>query len=145
MQPFPHQYIAAATAAPEGEVSLSSEGIVSLPSAPPVPFGGPGDRWSPETLLTAAVADCFILTFRAISAASKLAWTDIRVQSTGTLDTVDRVPQFTAFALQVARARRHQRGAGDAVAREDGEGVPGGAVAEGDAPGHGLGDGGLVP
>ena len=101
MQPFPHQYIAAATAAPEGEVSLSSEGIVSLPSAPPVPFGGPGDRWSPETLLTAAVADCFILTFRAISAASKLAWTDIRVQSTGTLDTVDRVPQFTAFALPV--------------------------------------------
>jgi protein ImuA len=43
-------------------------------SAPPAEFGGPGDKWSPESLLIAAVADCFVLSFRAIARASKLEW-----------------------------------------------------------------------
>ena len=33
-------------------------------------FGGPGDLWSPETMLAGAVAGCFILTFRAAARAS---------------------------------------------------------------------------
>jgi organic hydroperoxide reductase OsmC/OhrA len=31
-------------------------------------LGGPGGQWSPETLLVAAAAECFILTFRAVAA-----------------------------------------------------------------------------
>ena len=72
MQDFPHQYSATALANVEGDVNLQSERLPSLVSAPPSEFGGPGDRWSPETLLVAAVADCFVLTFRAIARASQL-------------------------------------------------------------------------
>ena len=70
-----------------------------LPSASPAEFDGPGDRWSPETLLVGAVADCFILTFRAIAKASRLSWISLDCDVTGTLDRVDRVTQFTRFDM----------------------------------------------
>jgi organic hydroperoxide reductase OsmC/OhrA len=46
------------------------------------------------------VADCFILTFRAVARASKLSWTSLDCEVTGTLDRVNRVPQFTQFDLR---------------------------------------------
>jgi organic hydroperoxide reductase OsmC/OhrA len=49
----------------------------------------------------AAVADCFVLTFRAIAAISKLSWISLNCEVTGTLDKVDRVMQFTAFTVRV--------------------------------------------
>ena len=70
-----------------------------LRSASPVEFDGPGDRWSPEALLVGAVADCFILTFRAIAKASRLSWISLDCEVTGTLDRVDRVTQFTRFDM----------------------------------------------
>lgn len=101
MQEFPHQYRATAKAAPDGDIPLTSNGLPSLRSASPAQFGGPGDRWSPETLLTGAVADCFVLTFRAVAKASKLPWTALQCEVTGTLDRVERVTQFTGFDLSV--------------------------------------------
>ena len=50
-------------------------------------------------MLVGAVADCFILTFRAIASASKLSWLSLDCDVTGTLDRVDRVMQFTHFDL----------------------------------------------
>lgn len=101
MQPFPHRYTVQAVANVEGEVTLESERLESFRTAPPAEFGGPGDRWSPETLLVAAVADCFALTFRAIAAASRLSWLDLRCQAAGTVDRVERTPQFTELSLRV--------------------------------------------
>ena len=69
-------------------------------SAPPTQFGGPGDLWSPEDLLVAAVADGFILTFRAIARASKLEWIDLECATEGKLERVDRVTRFTSFNIQ---------------------------------------------
>lgn len=66
MQPFPHHYSIVAAAATEGDVALRGDRLPPIFSAPPKEFGGPGDRWSPETLFVAAVADCFMLTFRGI-------------------------------------------------------------------------------
>ena len=63
MQDFPHHYGVAAQGNVEGTIELSSPGVPDLESAAPAEFGGPGDKWSPETLLSAAVADCFILSF----------------------------------------------------------------------------------
>jgi organic hydroperoxide reductase OsmC/OhrA len=100
MQEFPHRYSVAASASPEDDVALQSDRLPALASAPPAEFGGPGDRWSPETLLVAAVADCFILTFRAIARASKLSWLSIRCDVVGTLDRVERVTQFTEFHVR---------------------------------------------
>jgi len=102
MQDFPHRYTAAARARAEGEVTLESERLASLASAPPSEFGGPGDRWSPETLLVAAVADCFVLSFRAIARASKLDWVTLRCEVEGTLDRVERVTQFTGFVVRAS-------------------------------------------
>jgi peroxiredoxin-like protein len=97
MQDLPHQYIVKADAQTAGNVTLSSTGSPDLPSAPPAEFGGPGDQWSPESLLVAAVADCFILSFRAIARASRFEWESLGCEVEGTLDRVDRVTQFTDF------------------------------------------------
>ena len=72
----------------------------SIESAGPVEFGGPGDKWSPESLLTAAVADCFALSFRAIARAARLEWESLRCDVDGTLDKVDGVTRFTAFDVR---------------------------------------------
>ena len=95
MQDFPHRYSVAATSETSGDVALEGSLLPTLRSASPAEFGGPGDRWSPETLLVAAVADCFVLTFRAVAHASKVSWAALRCEAGGTLDRVDRVTQFT--------------------------------------------------
>jgi organic hydroperoxide reductase OsmC/OhrA len=99
MQSFPHRYTIAASGQADGQVALSGAGLPDLWSAPPVEFDGPGDHWSPETLLVAAVADCFVLSFRAVARASKLSWSSLRCEAVGTLNRVDGVTAFTAFQL----------------------------------------------
>ncbi|WP_428821359.1 OsmC family protein [Microbulbifer sp. MCCC 1A16149] len=99
MEAFPHHYQVTASAGYEGEVSLTADGVEPIASAAPVQFDGPGDRWSPEDLLVAAVADCFILTFRAIAKHSKLEWTTLECNATGTLDKDGRKTCFTAFTI----------------------------------------------
>ena len=101
MQDLPHNYLVAATASSKGNVDLTSPGLARIDSAPPSEFGGPGDRWSPETLLVAAVADCFILSFKGIARASKMDWVSLNCEVDGVLDRVDRLTQFTEFRLHV--------------------------------------------
>jgi organic hydroperoxide reductase OsmC/OhrA len=97
MHPYPHVYKVDISAAAEGEVALSGAGLPSLPSMPPPEFDGPPGYWSPETLLTAAVADCFVLSFRAVARASKLEWQSLSAEVEGTLERVDGVTRFTRF------------------------------------------------
>jgi organic hydroperoxide reductase OsmC/OhrA len=100
MHPFPHQYtVAAAGAADDDEVMLRNAGAPALATASPVEFDGPGGQWSPEALLVGAIADCYILTFRAIAKASKLSWATLECAATGTLDRVDRVTKFTGYEI----------------------------------------------
>jgi peroxiredoxin-like protein len=99
MQAFPHRYRVKGSGRVTGDVELSADRLTMLRSASPAEFEGPGDRWSPETLLVGAVADCFILTFRAIAKASRLSWVSLECDVTGTLDRVDRVTRFTDFAI----------------------------------------------
>jgi organic hydroperoxide reductase OsmC/OhrA len=99
MQEFPHHYSVTAEGAADGDVELTGKRLPRLRSAAPAEFGGPGDRWSPETFLVGAVGDCFILTFRAVARASKLSWTSLRCDVTGTLDRVDLVTQFTQLTV----------------------------------------------
>ncbi len=51
--------------------------------------------------MVGAVADCLILTFRAVAGTSKLLWTGIHCNAVGTLDRVEGVMQFTRFELSV--------------------------------------------
>jgi peroxiredoxin-like protein len=111
MQAYPHRYDVQAAAETAGSVLLRSEGLPPLTTAPPPQYGGPGGQWSPENLLVAAAVDCFILTFRAIAAASKLAWQRLDCDAEGVLDRRDGVVRFTELHL---RARLALPAGGDA-------------------------------
>ena len=101
MQDYPHHYIVSADAPKEGLIDVSSPGLETLPSQSPAQFGGPGDLWSPEAFLVASVADCFILTFRAVARGSRFEWNSLSCEVDGVLDRVDRVTQFTDFYMKV--------------------------------------------
>jgi len=102
MHPYPHHYTVQAIATPEGDVPVSSRGLPELATAPPAEFDGPGDRWSPETLLCAAVADCFLLSFRGVARAAKLPWTRLSCEVRGTLDRVEGKTRFTGILVEAA-------------------------------------------
>ena len=96
MQPYPHSYTAAASGGLTGEVPVTSPGLPQIWSAPAPQFDGDGRHWSPETLLTAALANCFILTFRAVSAAALFGWLELECRVDGVVDRVERMPQLSA-------------------------------------------------
>lgn len=100
MQELPHHYRAAAASRPDEPVELTSPGLAALESESPAEYGGPGDKWSPETLLVAAVADCFVLTFRAIARASKFDWSSLACDVEGVLDREDKVTRFVSFNVR---------------------------------------------
>jgi peroxiredoxin-like protein len=99
MEALPHHYSVSATATSDSNVTLKAPDLPELVTAPPAEFGGPGDRWSPESLLVGAVADCFVLSFRAIARASNLDWQTLECNASGTLDRVERVTRFTTIAV----------------------------------------------
>src|SRR3954467_118195 len=99
MHPYPHRYRVAGTAESEGDVLLTTDRADTLPSAPPLEFDGPGDRWSPESLLVAAVADCFVLTFRGVARGARVSWSRLECVVVGTLERVESVTQFTRFEV----------------------------------------------
>ncbi len=100
MQQLPHVYAVRARGQSANDLAISAAGLPDIASAAPPEFDGPGGRWSPESLLSASVASCFILTFRAIARASKLAWRELDCAVDGKLERKDGVTQFTHFATR---------------------------------------------
>jgi organic hydroperoxide reductase OsmC/OhrA len=100
MQDLPHQYVVSARAAGNENVIVSSDKLPDIETAGPPEFGGPGDVWSPETLLVAAVANCFVLSFRAIARTAKLDWLTLECTAEGELDKIDKFMQFTGFKVR---------------------------------------------
>ena len=99
MQPLPHTYTVTASLE-QDSVHLESPGLPSIESAAPAEFGGPGNLWSPETLLAAAVADCFILSFKAIANASKFSYMHLTCHVDAILDRRDRITRFTGLVIK---------------------------------------------
>jgi organic hydroperoxide reductase OsmC/OhrA len=116
MHPYPHLYTVQASASPTGDVPVSSTGLPSLTTAPPAEFDGPGDRWSPETLLVAAVVDCFLLSFRGVARANKFAWDSLECSVDGKLDKVEGKTHFTQYVLRATL--RVPAGTDEAKARQ---------------------------
>ena len=100
MQDYPHHYRVSASGGREGSVSVSGAELPMLETNPPPEYNGPPGYWSPETLLVAAVADCFILSFRAVARASKLDWESLSCDVEGILDREARVTRFTRFIIK---------------------------------------------
>lgn len=97
MHPYPHVYSVSASGSATGVVPLAASGLPVIDTAPPPEFDGPGGLWSPETLLVAAVANCFILTFRGVARAARLEWERIECQVEGVLERTDGVTSFSRF------------------------------------------------
>ena len=100
MKPFPHRYAGRVAGGPDGHATLSSTGLPDLRTAPPLEFDGPGDAWSPEQLLLAAVEACFLLTFRAVARASGIAFVSMSVEAEGVVNRVDGRTRFTEIVLR---------------------------------------------
>ena len=100
MKPLPHCYEAQLSGGPSGYATVSTKGIPDLRSAPPLDYDGPGDAWSPEHLLLAAVETCFLFTLRAVAKASRVEFLALDLSSEGTVDRQDGVTRFTEIVLR---------------------------------------------
>lgn len=100
MKPLPHVYDVGLVGGPAGYATVSVEGAPELRSAPPRDFDGPGDAWSPEHLLLAAVEACFLFTLRAVAQASRVEFTALELSATGTVERTDGTLRFTEIVLR---------------------------------------------
>ena len=84
----------------ERSVDVSADGKPTIPgSADPV-FRGARDRWSPEELLVASLAQCHILWYLVLCAREGIIITDYVDHPTGTLvETADGGGHFEAVSL----------------------------------------------
>ncbi len=98
--PLPHHYDVRLAGGPTGHAMLSTAGIPDLRTAPPSNFGGPGDAWSPEHLLLAAVQACFLFTMRSVALASKVEFVSLQLDASGTVDRLEGVTRFTEIVLR---------------------------------------------
>lgn len=86
---------------------LAKRGIVSGESVPqaiefatPPEFGGEAEMWSPETFFLAAVASCFISTFRSISEYSKFDSVALDVTVDGKIEKEQGGFRFTEVVVR---------------------------------------------
>jgi peroxiredoxin-like protein len=101
MTPLPHHYEVALHA--DGDSApglLSAEGAPPLHVSAPRQYDGPGDQWTPEHLLLAAVEACFLMTFRAYARASHLPFAHLAITASGTVARDNGATRFTAIALR---------------------------------------------
>lgn len=102
MQALPHKYSVTVAGTPSANLTVNAPGLPPMEIAPPAQFGGPGNIWSPEDLLMASISNCFVLSFRAISRASKLQWVSIECETSGDLERIENTTKFTRVHTEVA-------------------------------------------
>ena len=94
----------------------SVDGLPDLSIAPPPSFGGPAGFWTPEHLFVLAAASCWLTTFLAVAAASKLDFVAVDCPGTGVLEQgEDRRFRISTIVLHprvtVTRAEDRERAA----------------------------------
>lgn len=76
----------------EGRIGTMSSNKLndSIKVATPPEFpGGVDGVWSPEHLFVASVSSCFMTSFTAVAGYSKLDFSDLQIESIGTMSKVD--------------------------------------------------------
>ena len=75
-------------------------GKVSLPLSSAAEYAGSAERWNPEDLLGAALANCHMLTFLALAAKTRTAVLRYEDHAESVLDTVDKVTWISEIHLR---------------------------------------------
>jgi peroxiredoxin-like protein len=96
-----HRYSATARWTTERRGVVKSESVAGLIefSAPPE-FQGEAGLWTPEHFLVAAVASCFVTTFRAIAEFSKFEPVALDVSAEGVVEKAEKGFRFTRVVLR---------------------------------------------
>lgn len=100
MKPLPHQYDVHLSAGRTGYAIVTSPNLPDLRTAPPADYDGPGDAWSPEHLLLAAVETCFVFTMRAVARMQRIEVVGLELESRGVVDRTDGVTRFSEIVLR---------------------------------------------
>lgn len=101
MKQFPHNYATISNCKPTGVVITQSRECSKLFVAEPEEFDGKTKEWSPEQMFVSTVANCLLLTFRAIANASKFEYVDMSCVANGKLDRIDGINLFTQIDIKV--------------------------------------------
>ncbi len=86
------------TGARTGSVRPDKVNVPMFFSVPPE-FGGEGGHWTPEHMLIAAVASCYVGTFSTIAQMSKFEFLDLDVTVNGTLAREDDGWRFSEIVI----------------------------------------------
>ena len=77
----------------------SAPGKVDLPVSSAAEYAGSAERWNPEDLLGAALANCHMLTFLALAAKTRTEVLGYEDRAEAILDTVDKVTWISEIRL----------------------------------------------
>ncbi|MGB7556760.1 MAG: OsmC family protein [Candidatus Korobacteraceae bacterium] len=96
-----YRYYASATWTDGRKGTVSAGGIADLIrfSAPPE-FMGEAGTWTPEHFFAAAIASCFVTTFKAIAEFSKFEFLSLQVEVEAILEKEEGGFSFTKVVLQ---------------------------------------------
>ncbi len=100
MKPLPHHHAVRIAGTASGYTTVSSSGVADPRTAPPLHFDEPGDAWSPEQLLLAAVEACFPLTFRVVARASGIEFESLAVEAESLADRGNGGMRSTEIVLR---------------------------------------------
>lgn len=102
--PFPHRYETELRWLKGRQALLKTASAPDLEGGPPPQFDGPEGRWSPETLLLAAVDLCLMTTFLSVAERAKLTVVDYQSRTEAALDRTPEGLGFTGIRVRVRLA-----------------------------------------
>jgi peroxiredoxin-like protein len=98
-----HQYVyrvSASSTTPRSGIAVADEIQPSIPFSAPPEFQGEPGCWTPEHLLVAAVAGCFVSTFSGIANFSKFEFLSLELEVEGTILKDEGGWRFTQINLR---------------------------------------------
>lgn len=81
------------------QVLVSAGGKADILASADVPFRGDADRWNPEELLVAALAQCHMLSYLHSAVNHGVVVTDYRDTALGVMEQVGQGGRFTSVVL----------------------------------------------
>lgn len=100
MKPSSHQHSVQADGFPTGITVVSGAGVPPLQAVASPQLNASTGLWSPQTLLLAAVADSFVLTFRSVSQAAGFPWGRLQCEVEGMPSAANGERYFPSITIR---------------------------------------------